>query len=531
MVPQGPLTTPLEGAVREYFDRMVEMRPIFGSYFGLHEYDSRLPVGGKATTEGHLRLVRDLSSRLDSLEGDPLERELTRYFTDLTLFELDEQRTWTQLVEGPELLGSAVFLLFARENQPLEQRLEAIAGRLEQAPGYLVETRELLVDPVELWCEVGLETIEHLPALLHSVVAAAPEGTLKARLEHASAAAEAALEDHARWLREDALPRSRPDFALGRERFDRLVQLRRLPDGADAILEMGRRHLAEVTRMRDELITEHWPGRSLTEVEAEVKADHPATFAAALDEYRHAIADSRRFVQQRGLATLPPDEDLVVTETPGFLRPVIPFAAYEPAAHFDQRQQGIYLVTPPADGTELADRNRADILNTSVHEGYPGHHLQFACASRQPSLARLLAGLHATEFVEGWAHYCEQLMYEEGFSHSPAIRFVQLSDLIWRACRIIIDVQLSRGDMSFDAAVDMLVQRAAMAPPNAIAEVKRYTYTPGYQLSYLYGKDLLLGLRERERSRLGSSFDLREFHDRLLAAGALPAAFWPRLFA
>ena len=219
-----------------------------------------------------------------------------------------------------------------------------------------------------------------------------------------------------------------------------------------------------------------------------------------------------------------------MVETPSFLRPVIPFAAYEPAAYFDERQLGIYIVTPPDGSDGMEENNRPAILNTSVHEGYPGHHLQFVCANRNPSLARLLSSMHATEFIEGWAHYCEQLMYEEGFSSGPEVRFVQLTDLIWRACRIIIDVQLSRGAMTFSEAVDMLTGEAGMDRGRAEAEVKRYTFSPGYQLSYLYGKHLLLGLRDRVRARRGPAFSALEFHDTLLYAGALPAALWDRLF-
>jgi uncharacterized protein (DUF885 family) len=226
--------------------------------------------------------------------------------------------------------------------------------------------------------------------------------------------------------------------------------------------------------------------------------------------------------------TLPEDEELRVEETPGFLRPVIPFAAYEPPAFFDEPQLGIYIVTRR--NGDLGEHSRPSILNTSVHEGYPGHHLQFACANRNRSLARLLVAEHAIELVEGWAHYSEQLMSEQGFATGPEVRLVQLNDQIWRACRVIIDVELSSGRMGFDEAVDMLVTEARMSRAGAVAEVRRYTFTPGYQLSYLYGKHLLLGLRERRRQAEGSAFELRRFHDTLLANSTLPAAMWERAF-
>jgi uncharacterized protein (DUF885 family) len=121
-------------------------------------------------------------------------------------------------------------------------------------------------------------------------------------------------------------------------------------------------------------------------------------------------------------------------------------------------------------------------------------------------------------------------MHEQGFAAGPEVRFVQLNDLIWRACRILLDIDLSSGRIGMEEAVSMLVEEAAMDPAAAMAEVRRYTYTPGYQLSYLYGRHLLGRLRDSRRQAEGPDFQLRTFHDRLLYSGTLPAAFWSELF-
>jgi uncharacterized protein (DUF885 family) len=403
-----------------------------------------------------------------------------------------------------------------------------VASRLESVPAYLKACRERLSEPVELWVTVAAESADALPALYSSVVAAAPEGSLRRRLKAAADSATQATEEYGRWLIGEALPRARPEWSLGEAAFGRLLRLRRLPDPVDGIRGLGERYLAEFKEERAALLAEHWPGRSLEEVNRLVRSQHAESFDAALQEYRWVIADARTFVAKRGLATIPEDEELRVEPTPGFLRPVIPFAAYEPPARFDAHQLGIYIVTPQDDG--LGEHNHAAILNTSVHEAYPGHHLQFSSANQHPSLGRLLAAEHATELIEGWAHYCEQLMYEEGFAVGPDVRFVQLNDLIWRACRILLDVDLSCGRRGLEEGVSTLIEEAAMDPAAALSEVRRYTYTPGYQLSYLYGRHLIGELRGRRREAEGSAFELRAFHDRLLYAGSLPAAFWPQLF-
>ncbi|HEY4025631.1 MAG TPA: DUF885 domain-containing protein [Candidatus Dormibacteraeota bacterium] len=513
--------------IERFFDRLMELCPVEATYHGLHQHDHRLPDGTLAGAVELQELLHGFESEL-ATHRDGLDLDLARYYTALTRFRLDDMRLWARMPEAPDQIGTAVFLLFARDFAPLEDRLETIATRLEGVPAYLAASREQVLEPVRLWCEVAATTARQLPDLFSTVVSAAVRDPLRGRLERAAAAASLAAEDFAGWLESAVAPAAPDSWALGEERFARLLELRELPDAPEAILALGRRYLDEVEEERRELLSEVWPGSSVEEVDALVRSQHPADFDAALADYREAIGASRDFVAERGLATLPPGEELRVEPTPAFLRDVIPFAAYEPPARFDQRQLGIYIVTPG--NGDLSGHNRAAVLNTSVHEGYPGHHLQFACANQYSSIARLLSADGATELIEGWAHYCEQLMYEQGFSTSPEVRFVQLNDLVWRACRIIIDVELSSGRMSFAEAVDMLVERAAMPRDSAEAEVRRYTYTPGYQLSYLYGKHLLLQLRERRRRLDGAAFDLREFHDRMLYAGPLPAATWDALF-
>src|SRR2546427_3715 len=234
-------------------------------------------------------------------------------------------------------------------------------------------------------------------------------------------------------------------------------------------------------------------------------------------------------IRQHDLATIPPNEELTVIETPSYLRHVIPFAAYNAPARFEAHKQGFYMVTPVEEKPEmLREHSYPGVRNTAVHEGYPGHHLQLTCASLNPSYARILAD--ATETVEGWAHYCEDMMKAAGFSADPRTKLVQLLDQIWRACRILIDVDLHTGQMTFDEAVDLLVREAGMEHPGAVAEVKRYTYNPAYQLSYLIGKYLIVELRNDVKKRLGKSYSDKLFHDTILYSGSLPMKYMREIF-
>ena len=193
--------------------------------------------------------------------------------------------------------------------------------------------------------------------------------------------------------------------------------------------------------------------------------------------------------------------------------------------------KGIYIVTPSVDGDPdaMREHNLASISNTSIHEAYPGHHLQLDVARRHPSLTRLLAD--APEFVEGWGMYCELMMREHGFDADPHFRVMLHTDAIWRACRIILDVRLHRGEIGIDEAIDFMVQHTGFERANAAAEVTWYTYRPTYPMSYLLGRTLLLQLRADEQRASATRSRSRRSTTRCCATApcrsASIAACWP----
>ena len=351
------------------------------------------------------------------------------------------------------------------------------------------------------------------------------------RLTRASDAARAALDGYVDWLKA-SLPGGTDEWALGRERYDELVGLRAF-DGldADAILAIGEDQLARNRAARAAAAREIDPDADEAAVVDRVKRDHPASFDEALEAYRDVMARARQHLIDQRIVTVPDGERIDVVPTPEYLRSVMPFAAYFAPAKFDADPGGIYIVTPSVDDDPdaMREHNYSSISNTSIHEAYPGHHLQLAVAARHPSLTRILAD--APEFVEGWGMYSEQLMREQGFDDAPDFRLALYTDAIWRAARIILDVRMHRGEVSVEQATDFLVAQTSFEGANARAEVNRYTYTPTYQLSYLLGKVLLLQLRADEQRRLRSKFDLRAFHDTLLNNGSLPISFHRRLLS
>jgi uncharacterized protein (DUF885 family) len=524
--------------VERWFRSLLTLDPEEATYVGIHDHDHRLSNGTREHVEEQAAFHRAAMDEMERFPADDLsadralDRELVIHESRLALHQLTERRQWAGSTQGAEHIGNALFPIFTRDYAPLPDRLEAIAARLEAGPQYLAETRTRVDAPVALWVEIDIEGSRSLPDFLDSIVSVARsepvDEAIARRVEAAADGLRAALDEHLAWLR-DLLPRADRPWQTGPEGFEQLVALRRLEATPDEILAVGERMLADESAARDAICAEIDPTLSPAEVGDLIKDDHPDTFPAAIDEYRHAMDRARAFIIEHDLATMPKQDRLRVIETPTYQRHLIPFAAYYQPPRFDPDPAGTYIVTPPGSPDMWREHNYASISNTSVHEAYPGHHMQLAGANENPSLVRALA-LSAAEFDEGWAFYCERMMKDAGFDDTPRHRWVMHTDAIWRSVRIILDVKLHRGEIGFDDAIDFMVEKTSFERPAALAEVKRYTSSPTYQLSYLYGRHMIEQLRDRVRARMGPAFNLKFFHDTLVYGGTMPVSYAGRLF-
>jgi uncharacterized protein (DUF885 family) len=537
---RGPDDDKLYDLVETRFRRIVRDNPLIGTYLGLHADDDRLGDGTRdkvmdelAAEKRHLTAVEALDEQRLSGEAR-LERELELHNVRRAIFDTEIVRTWERRSTALDAAGDALFLLFARDFAPLPQRLGSIAGRLEALPAYLDQHRSRAVVPqVRLWQDLEIRAAEELPSFIDEILAAANvlDDKERKRLTRAADEARKSIAGYGTWL-QSTFAKGTDEWALGAERYDELVGLRAF-DGldADAILEIGHQQLAHNKAARVEAAREIDPNADEGTVVDRIKSNHPATFEEALEGYRDAMLRAREHLIEHDIITVPDSERIAVMPTPEYLRNVVPFAAYFEPPKFDKDPSGIYIVTPSVgnDPNAMREHNWSSISNTSIHEAYPGHHLQLSVSTAHPSLTRILTD--APEFVEGWGMYSEQMMREQGFDDAPNFRLNMYTDAIWRACRIILDIRMHRGEVDVEEAIRFMVEHTNFEEANARAEVRRYTYTPTYQLSYLLGKVLLLQLRADEQRRLGSQFSLKGFHDTLLRNGSLPISFHRRLLA
>jgi uncharacterized protein (DUF885 family) len=527
----GPGTA-FAAAARTMMLDELRRNPIDATWAGLHEHDGDMP---DLSADGFAENARRARENIRALAGwdanrlTPEERIdhrllVARFETEAREFEAVAPHRHDPSVYADSAVNG-VYALLARDFAPLAERIPAVQSRLEKIPAALNAGIANLERSPAIWTEIAIEETQGAAEFLRDVVGplAAERPAMRSALDRALSA----CADYESFLKGTHARRDGMPFAVGKEHFEfKLRDEHLLPYDCESLLAFGEDAVRSTIAALEALAARIDPAKTWVALVETLRVDHPPE-AHLLAEYRKGVTDARGFVEERGLVTIPAGEALDIVDTPAFLCPTVPYAAYMAPGAFDARQEGLYYVTPVNGQLSAAERaeallghNRYAMLLTNVHEAYPGHHLQLVCANKVPSEIRRL--FDSDVFCEGWALYCEQLVLDEGMTEDPRVRLFQLKDQLWRACRVAIDVKLHTGRMSFDEAVSMLVDVAHLERPNAVGEVKRYTQSPTQPMSYLTGKQQIMDLREGERSRLGGAFRLREFHDKLLSFGSIP---------
>jgi uncharacterized protein (DUF885 family) len=536
MAPSDPLTT-LE---REIVDHLFLLVPGTAVGLGLHEYDGRLPDLSPAATERWASAADALLARLEAADAEslPPERKVDRFLLRLLLESpLFDLRVSHDLEQNPMVyVGSPSLTSYlAREYAPAARRVEAIARVLTGFPALLEQGRRRLRGPLPRpFVGLALAMGEGLPAHFAEAEAFARTAGLGEHVADARRGAEAALGSFLGWLRAEELPRATPDFALGPERFGRLLFVREgIRTPVEEIRKAGAADLARNQARLGELARAE--GRSVRELLARLGDDHPPA-DQLLATARSYIEETRAFVAAHDLATLPEPAVCRAEETPAFGR-ALTTASMSPPGPFDgQAADGVYFVTlvdpnwtPTQQEEWLRSMNRSLLRNITVHEVYPGHYLQFLhLRASTTSLTRKVYS--SKSFVEGWAHYCEQLAIEAGLGageHDAEVG--ELQDALLRDCRLLSAIGLHTEGWSVERATELFQTEAHMDRLPAEREAIRGTFDPEY-FCYTLGKLAILDARRRLlATRFGGS--LRRFHDAVLGAGCPPIGLLEEIVA
>ena len=521
-----PVASAIDRLAREYLDFTFDFSPMAATSYGVHELDGLLDDLTEVNLDRWVRKLAGIDRRLRALgPRDPEEaadRDALAATVAEDLFIEEVERPWRRNpFRAASAIPEAILGLISLDFAPLEERLSNVALRLEATPRFLAQAKGLLDEPCPaMWRRMAIASASSGAGFLTSALGALAAGTSMAgRTEAAATRAAAALREFASWLENDhakQFPVPAP-FAIGEQAQARKLREAHCFETTPAeFVAIGEAQIGEVSAKLSEqaasLGADDWAAKL-----DELRRSHPSR-ADLLPTYRKEVERLEAFVFEHDLATNP-DSPTVINATPEFLRTVLGFAAYYHSGPLDRSQQGYFWVTPPDDPDGLRDHSYATIPSVAAHEGYPGHHLQIMSVHQLDSLVRRVT--RSPVMVEGWGLYTEQLMHDVGY-YSEESKLGQLAARLFRALRIVLDMRLQSGDLTYEQAVAKAREVAHLSESTARSEVARYTMEPTQPFAYLVGCLELERLRADSQERLGDAFRLRRFHDRVLSYGHMP---------
>jgi uncharacterized protein (DUF885 family) len=524
---------------QRYLEWIARQYPGQATYLGIHDQDDKLTDWSPKAVDARKAKLREFHQQFKVINFRQLDHT-RRIEREMIINEFECQfvleKNWPAEERDPSLfLDDAVYACYGitiRECGDAEESAAKMTARMLAIPRVLQQAQKLLTRPTMLNCEAALIAGEGAIAFFKDTVAKFAKRVKSAKtrqdMREAAQVAEDAVNLYCNWIKKEVLPTAPDDYAIGTELFNMLLAKRhQLEIDAEELLKLGQKIYRQTIKELEDTAKRIDPRFTWEQQIEFLKRDHP-TNSELVQYYADEMKRAKRFVIERRLIDIPEGERIDVVPTPEFARGLIPYAAYIPPAPFEKEQRGVFWVTPVDRDKEpeemeaqLRGHSTHGIVVTALHEAYPGHHLQISVSNllNQRPLSTLLS---SSTFCEGWALYCEQMMWETGFYDDFRSRLLQLKDQLWRACRVIIDVQLHTGGWSRKRAAQYLVEKAMLEEPNAEVEVRRYCLTPAYPMSYIVGKLELLDILADYKVMRGEAFNLRQFHNDLISHGSLP---------
>jgi uncharacterized protein (DUF885 family) len=529
---------PLPHFVDEYLAYLYEVHPTNATFDGVHLHDDLLEDLGRPAIEAQIRELGGFSRRLAAIDParltdiERLERPALEASIRARQFELEVVRTWERSPQyysdilATSLAGQALFTY-----APLTERARRIVSKLRQVHRLMQAARDNIKDPPGIFVKVGLESLRGTLRFINDDLPRAfnrlDDLHILGDLADASIAAGSAIEAYIDYLERDLAPRSKGSFRLGRERFEHKLRLDEgVPLDADRLLDLAMREL-RVTQDEFRRVASRLNGGDPVDAWSKAKQDHPAA-GELVPVAQRQLQELVEFITRNDIITIPSGEPVSVAPTPRFYRWT--FASMWTPGPFEAKpMQAFYYITdvdptwsPERQDEHLRDFNYGALWSISIHEVFPGHFLHYQHLRQVESKLRKSILFSSAAFVEGWAHYCEQMMVEEGFRRNdPVVRMGQLAEALIRLCRFVVGVRLHCEDMSVEQGVRFFRDEAFLEETSARREAERGTFDPSY-IVYSLGKLMVLKLREDYKARAATRYSLRQFHDTLLGNGTVP---------
>ncbi|PYK41421.1 MAG: DUF885 domain-containing protein [Verrucomicrobia bacterium] len=539
-----------EAVAEEYIKGYFAARPLQGTALGLHEYDGKITDYSRLALDAELSRLRRFDDRLNKFDPTKLS---PRQSIDLRILqaavkkELFQMQDLSVFERNPMVYARAADLnIYVQRNfAPLEDRVRSIIAIESEVPNILIAARtnlnEVLPKPyVELAIQIARGSSDFLKKDLPAAIAGLKDEQLRAAFQVSNRKAANALNDYAAWLEREKLPKASLDFALGEEKFRRLLAQTELVDlSPQKILDIGMAQLKTEQEAFAKAAKKIDPNKPPIEVFKQIQSEHP-TPENLIPDVAKDLDKIRKYVSSHNLVTIPSDVRAKVKETPEYDR-ATSFASMDTPGPFEKRaNEAYYYVTPTEnDWPEKQKEEWLTAFNyytsdiTSIHEAYPGHYVQFQHLNAS-SASKVEKIFDSYAFVEGWAHYCEKMMIDEGFgsptSSSPSeedvkraakYRMAQADEALLRLCRLCASIKMHTQNMSIEEATKFFQDNCYYEEKPARQEAMRGTFDPGY-LNYTLGKLQILKLRDDYKAQQGDEFSLQKFHNELLNHGMPP---------
>jgi uncharacterized protein (DUF885 family) len=534
------VSEPLPHFVDDLLGYLHETHPTHATLDGVHAHDDVLEDWSRQSIDaetralaGYLRRLEEISTAdLSSVER--LEHRMLTSHLRGRMFELEEVRTWER---NPQCYGDVLASSLATQAlfgyAPAPERARRVLSKLRQAPRLIQAARDNVKDPPGIFVKVAIDTfrgalkfIEHdLPRAFASV----DDLHLLGDLADAQVEASSAITGYLSYLETDLAPRARASFRLGRDKFEQKLRLEEgIPVPVDRLLAIATREL-KATQEAFKSLAGKLNGGDPLQAWARTKSEHPAP-GELVAVGRQQLDELKTYLERQAIITVPPGEPVIVAPTPEFYR--WSFASMWTPGPFESKPTRAYYYLTDVDPSwplekqqeHLRDYNYPTLWSISIHEVYPGHFLHYQHLRRVESKVRKSILFAPASFVEGWAHYCEEMMVDAGFGrHERGVKLGQLAEALIRLVRFIVGIRLHTEDLSVEQGVRLFREEAYLEESSARREAERGTFDPTY-LVYSVGKLMLLKLRQDYRQQQGKAYSQRTFHDTLLGNGTAP--FW-----
>jgi len=540
----------LDKVTDEYFDQVVfHFSPSSATVAGLHQYDDQLDNFSRDSIDAEVAALKRFEARIQAIHPSDApadfvprtDREIILANIHSELLTLETIRFWEKDADNySSACANGAFVLMERKFASPDDRLRSLVSRESQMPALLAAARVNLKNPPRVYTEIAIEQLPGIISFFQNDVPAAfteaKDPVLKAQFATSNAKVISELQSYLDWLKADLLPRSNGDFRIGADTFSKKLEYDEMVDTPlDKLLEIGWADLRKNQAHFREVAKELEPNKDVPAVLEELGQNHPAP-DRLLDTFRATFDGLVSFIHSHHIITLPSDVRPTLEETPPFMRATTTASMDTPGPYESHSTEAYFNVTLPDPSMSPAEVegymhsfNVGTVISTAVHEAYPGHYVQFLFLPHAPTKVRKLLG--ANTDIEGWAHYTEQMMLDEGYGQpgvgakdereSKFLRLGQLQDALLRNARFIVGIQMHTGHMTFDEAVEFFQKEGYQSKESALIEAKRGTTDPTY-LYYTLGKLQIMKLREDMKKKQGAAFSLENFHDEFLKQGFPP---------